>query len=124
LRRQLRSYDLVERCGEDEFLLAPPGCTRENAMSLVHRVKEEILARPFAVKGEAGTLTASFGVAGGAGRSPLVVLRETERALAGAKLDGKNCARCYASPVPLGPALIPDAMAEAGEGAGRCHAAG
>jgi PleD family two-component response regulator len=38
-------------------------------------------------------LTASIGVAVSSGRSPLVVLREAERALAEAKLSGKNCAR-------------------------------
>lgn len=123
-RRQLRSYDLVGRCGEDEFLLALPGCTRENAMALAERVKEAILARPFAVNGEASTLTASFGVADSAGRSPLVVLREAERALAEAKLDGKNCARCYASPTPLGMALMPETLDETGEEAVRCRVAG
>ncbi len=91
-RRHLRSYDLVGRCGEDEFLLALPGCNPENAMALAERVKQTILSRPFAVNGHASTLTASFGVAGSAGRSPLVVLREAERALADAKADGKNCA--------------------------------
>ena len=123
-RRQLRSYDLVGRCGEDEFLLALPGCTRENAMSLVQRVKESILARPFAVRGEASTLTASFGVAGSRGRSPLVVLREAERALAKAKLDGKNCARCYAPPEPLEVALVPEPMAKAGREKDLCTVAG
>ncbi|MGA7887592.1 MAG: diguanylate cyclase [Acidobacteriaceae bacterium] len=121
-RRQLRSYDLVGRCGEDEFLLALPGCTRENAMALADRVREAILARPFAVNGEASTLTASFGVADSAGRSPLVVLREAERALAEAKLDGKNCARCHASATPLGMALMPESADEAAEGAIRCRA--
>ncbi len=123
-RRQLRSYDLVGRCGEDEFLLALPGCNRENAMSLAERVKDAILARPFAVNGEASTLTASFGVADSAGRSPLVVLREAERALAEAKLDGKNCARCYAPPAPLGMALMQESAGEASGGAVRCNAAG
>jgi two-component system, cell cycle response regulator len=120
-RRQLRSYDLVGRCGEDEFLLALPGCSRENAMSLAERVKEAVLARPFAVNGEASTLTASFGIADSAGRSPLVVLREAERALAEAKLEGKNCARCYASAAPLGMALMPESEDEATV---RCRVAG
>jgi diguanylate cyclase (GGDEF)-like protein len=123
-RRQLRSYDLVGRCGEDEFLLALPGCTPESAMSLAERVKEAVLARPFAVNGEASTLTASFGVAGSAGRSPLVVLREAERALAEAKLAGKNCACCYTSPVGLGMALAPEDLAETGERPSGCVAAG
>jgi len=123
-RRQLRSYDLVGRCGEDEFLLALPGCTRDHAMSLVQRVREGILARPFAVSGEASTLTASFGVAGSSGRSPLVVLREAERALAEAKLDGKNCARCYATAEPLSISLMVERADEAQEETIGCKAAG
>jgi len=122
-RRQLRSYDLVGRCGEDEFLLALPGCTRESAMALVQRVREGILGRPFAVRGEASTLTASFGVACSSGRSPLVVLREAERALAEAKLEGKNCARCYAPPAPHAVALAPEPMAEASRENDLCTAA-
>ncbi|HEX3662814.1 MAG TPA: diguanylate cyclase [Acidobacteriaceae bacterium] len=89
-RRQLRSYDLIGRCGEDEFLLALPGCTLESAKALAGRIREFILARPFAVGHEATTLTASIGVATSRGRSPLIVLREAERGLAEAKLGGKN----------------------------------
>lgn len=101
-RRQLRSYDLIGRCGEDEFLLALPGCTRENAMALVERIRQTILARPFTVENDATTLTASFGVAVSRGRSPLVVLREAERALAEAKLAGRNCVCCDSSASGLG----------------------
>jgi two-component system, cell cycle response regulator len=92
-KRQLRSYDLVGRCGEDEFLLALPGCTLENAVLLGGRIRENILRRPFPVDHESTTLTASIGVAISRGRSPLVVLREAERGLAEAKLGGKNCVR-------------------------------
>jgi two-component system cell cycle response regulator len=92
-RRQLRSYDLIGRCGEDEFLLALPGCSLESALLLGGRICEHILARPFPVDSETTTLTASVGVAISRGRSPMVVLREAERALAEAKLSGKNCVR-------------------------------
>jgi two-component system, cell cycle response regulator len=93
-RRQLRSYDLIGRCGEDEFLLALPGCSGECALLLAERIRTTILARPFAVGSEATTLTASFGIAMSRGRSPLVVLSEAERALDEAKHAGKNCVRC------------------------------
>jgi diguanylate cyclase (GGDEF)-like protein len=92
-RRQMRSYDLIGRAGEDEFLLALPGCTLENAILLGNRIREGILARPFQADSDTTILTASFGVAVSRGRSPLVVLREAERALAEAKLSGKNCVR-------------------------------
>ncbi len=92
-RRQLRSYDLIGRCGEDEFLLALPGCTLEQGVILGNRIRESILGRPFALDHDATTLNASFGVAISNGRSPLIVLREAERALAQAKIAGKNCVR-------------------------------
>lgn len=93
LRRQLRTYDLIGRCGEDEFLLALPGCTLEKAVLLAGRVRERILGQPFPVDQTGITLTASMGVAVSRGRSPLVVLREAERALAEAKMAGKDCVR-------------------------------
>jgi diguanylate cyclase (GGDEF)-like protein len=92
-RRQLRSYDLIGRCGEDEFLIALPGCTLENALQLAGRIRQQILGRPFSTDNDATTLTASIGVAASRGRSPLVVLRDAERALAEAKLSGKDCVR-------------------------------
>lgn len=102
-RRQLRSYDLIGRCGEDEFLLALPGCNHQSALSLAERIRETILGRRFVVRQEGVTLRASFGIAVSQGRSPVVVLREAERALAQAKLSGKDCTRCYL-PEPLLPA--------------------
>ncbi|HEX4310366.1 MAG TPA: GGDEF domain-containing response regulator [Acidobacteriaceae bacterium] len=92
-RRQLRTYDLIGRSGEDEFLLALPGCNLEEAVLLAGRIRDNILGRPFPVDNETTSLTASVGIAISHGRSPLVVLREAERALAEAKLSGKNCVR-------------------------------
>jgi two-component system, cell cycle response regulator len=94
-RRYLRSYDLIGRCGEDEFLIALPGCTSDEAYALAQRLKRSILHRPFSVGGDVLTLTASVGISHSHGRSPLLVLREAERAMAGAKLGGRNCERQY-----------------------------
>lgn len=117
-RRQLRSYDLIGRCGEDEFLFALPGCTLENAVMLADRIRQTILARPFVTDGEDEAITASIGVAASRGRSPLVVLREAERALAEAKLSGKDCVRGEApeswltQPVSASGLLVPPSAAE------------
>lgn len=97
-RRYLRSYDLIGRCGEDEFLIALPGCTAEEALMLASRLKKNILHRPFAIGREQLSITASTGIADSKGRSPLVVLREAEQALAQAKLAGRNCERQYIRP--------------------------
>lgn len=104
-RRQLRSYDLIGRCGEDEFLIALPGCGIEDATLLAGRIRDNILGRPFPTDHDATTMNASFGVAISRGRSPLIVLREAERALAEAKLAGKNCVRGHAPD-----AVVPELM--------------
>ena len=100
-RRFLRSYDLIGRCGEDEFLIAMPGCTSEQALSMAVRLKQTVLQRPFSAGRDALTLTASMGIAQSKGRSPLVVLREVERALQDAKASGRNAIREYSVVSPV-----------------------
>ena len=97
--RLLRSYDLLGRMGADEFLLALPGCGTANAAMLAERLRIEVFGEPFAVKvgrTEAASvrLTASFGIAASRGRSPVVVLREAEQALALARQAGPDTIRC------------------------------
>lgn len=98
LRRYMRSYDLIGRCGEDEFLMALPGCTSGQALKLARRIRTSLLHRPFAAGRDMITLTASIGIAQSRGRSPLVVLREAERALTSAKLEGRDCEREFITP--------------------------
>lgn len=100
LRRYMRSYDLVGRFGEDEFLLALPGCNSHQARHLASRIRTIMLRKPFDAGHDFITLTASIGLAQSRGRSPLVVLREAERALVIAKLEGRNCEREYMPPRP------------------------
>ena len=95
LRRYLRSYDLIGRSGDDEFLIALPGCNSLQVLHLAGRVRTILLQRPFAAGCDLINLTASIGIAHGRGRSPLVALREVEQALADAKRDGRNCEREY-----------------------------
>jgi len=98
LRRYMRSYDLLGRFGEDAFLLALPGCNSHQVRHLAERIRTIMLRRPFAAGPDAITLTASIGLAQSRGRSPLVVLREAERALSEAKREGRNCERDYTPP--------------------------
>ncbi|WP_446743165.1 GGDEF domain-containing response regulator [Silvibacterium acidisoli] len=89
-RRHLRSYDLIGRYGGDAFLIALPACTSDQAFTLAVRIKQSILGDPFASGRHPLKLTASIGFAQSHGRSPLVVLREAERALAETKLRGRD----------------------------------
>jgi two-component system cell cycle response regulator len=93
LRRQLRSYDMLGRYADDEFLIALPGCTASIALAKAESIRLAIAKRPFAVEGDEIFLTACLSVAVSSGRSPLIVMREAERALSMAKQQGKNTIR-------------------------------
>ncbi len=95
LANLLRSYDLLGRHGEDEFLAALPGCSTASAELLAQRIRIEVFYRPFRVAGESIRLSASFGIASSYGRSPLVVLCEAESALASAKAGGPESICCF-----------------------------
>jgi diguanylate cyclase (GGDEF)-like protein len=101
----LRSYDLLGRTGENEFLLALPGCSTINAMMLAERLRMDLFGEPFTVttpRGEVvqAQLSACLAVTSSRGRSPLVVLREAELTLAQSRLSGHGTLRC-ASESPL-----------------------
>lgn len=91
LRRQLRSYDALGRYATDEFVIMLPGCTLSQAAAKAERIRLAISIRPFMVDGNEISMTASLGAAASSGRSPLIVLREAERALSLAKQQGGNC---------------------------------
>ncbi|AXC14750.1 GGDEF domain protein [Acidisarcina polymorpha] len=110
LRRHLRSYDLAGRCGEDEFLIAMPGCSMRDAWGMAQRLQDCIRRRPFDILKASVSVTASFGIAQSGGRSPLLVLREAESTLRAAKQAGGDCVRCFpASTVvhPIGHSATP-----------------
>jgi two-component system cell cycle response regulator len=95
LRRHLRSYDILGRSGEDEFLLILPGCSFNDAIGMAERLRALAMHFPFCVKHSSFTVRASFGVAESRGRLPLLVLREAERALAAAKVAGRDRVRSF-----------------------------
>lgn len=92
--RLLRTYDLFGRTGKDEFLAGLPGCSMVNAVLLAERIRAEVFSAPFHVAGHTVRLSACFGVAASAGRSPVIVLREAEEALRLAKEEGPESIRC------------------------------
>ncbi len=98
LRHQLRSYDMLGRYAGDVFMVAVPGCTSADAEMKAERIRLAVAKRPFTVEGNEFFLTASIGVAASLGRSPLMVLREAERALTLAKQQGRNSV-CFFSQV-------------------------
>jgi diguanylate cyclase (GGDEF)-like protein len=93
--RLLRSYDMMGRVGKDEFLMALPGCSNVNAVMLAERLRMDVFCTPFHVAGEAIRLSACFGISTSHGRSPVVVLREAEQALAAARTAGPETIECF-----------------------------
>jgi len=93
LRRQLRSYDALGRYADDEFVVMLPGCSATEAAAKAERIRLAIANRPFVVDGNEISMTACLSIAASSGRSPLIVLREAERALSLAKQQGPNSIR-------------------------------
>ncbi len=88
--RLLRSYDLFGRTGNDEFLLILPGCGTSDAQMLSERLRNDVFGISFPINGNSLTVSACFGLAPSQGRSPIVVLRAAEEALAKAKRAGQS----------------------------------
>lgn len=101
--RLLRSYDSLGRLGKDEFLLVLPGCGVNNASMLAERLRLDVFSLPFRVGRESVRLSACFGLATSLGRSPVVVLREAELALALAREAGPETIQCFADSLPPSP---------------------
>ncbi len=93
--RLLRSYDLLGRTGKDEFLIALPGCALPNANQLAERLQQEVFSAPYHIGNDTIRLSACFGIAQSMGRSPVVVLREAEQAMAIARQSGPESIQCY-----------------------------
>ncbi len=110
-QRYLRSYDLIGRMGEDEFLIALPGCNKEDGLMLAERLRKLVFQKPFDLGFRTVEVTASFGLSQSRGRSPLVVLREAEQALYYAKALGPNFIFRFGDKVPSKIAEEPTATA-------------
>jgi len=111
----LRSYDLLGRPGMDEFLVALPSCSPANALNLTERLRAEVFSTAFRVSGEAIRLSACFGIAASHGRSPVVVLREAEKALEWAKAAGPESIQCFGSPPQPLPSPVTFLSASSGD---------
>ena len=111
----LRSYDLLGRPGMDEFLIALPACSLASAMILAERLRVDVFSVPFRVAGDAIRLSACFGIANSSGRSPVVVLREAEKALEYAKAAGPESIQCFGCPQEPAPSPVKFLSASSGD---------
>jgi diguanylate cyclase (GGDEF)-like protein len=113
--RLLRSYDAIGRLGKDEFLIVLPGCGTNNALMLAERLRMDVFSTPFRVARESIRLSACFGIANSLGRSPVVVLREAEQALAIARHSGPETIQCFADSLPPSPPPVTFLSATSGD---------
>ena len=74
----------------------------------------EIFSVPFEVLGKSIRLSACFGIADSLGRSPVVVLREAEQALACARTAGPEAIHWFDDPQLTSFDLIPAQLLAAG----------
>jgi diguanylate cyclase (GGDEF)-like protein len=91
----LRSYDVLGRLDDEQFLAILPGCGAANATVLAERLRGSAFAAPFQFAGQSIHLSACFGIASSEGRSPMVVLREALQALNNAKDAGPGSIACF-----------------------------
>jgi diguanylate cyclase (GGDEF)-like protein len=91
VRGLTRQLDSLVRRGGDEFALAMPSATLEQARAVAERVRECVAGAPFDAAGEGIGLTVSIGVAAWNGRESAESLEErADRALYAAKSRGRN----------------------------------
>jgi two-component system cell cycle response regulator len=101
LRDGLRPADLIARIGGEEFLVAMPDATLDQARRAAERLRRRIRERPFDIGGSGHpalqVVTVSVGVAlgpGPAGAAPDMaaeaLMRRADAALYAAKRTGRN----------------------------------
>lgn len=91
LSDNLRAADLLARFGGEEFLIVMPDTPRELARVTASRLCRLIGETPFALPGQdAQRVTVSIGVSIGGLDAPATLLEMADRALYGAKADGRN----------------------------------
>jgi diguanylate cyclase (GGDEF)-like protein len=81
IARLQRCYDSLGQVADAEFVLILPGCNSVDALSMAERLNTEVFGSPVAAGERRIQLAACFGIAASGCRSPLVVLRDADRAL-------------------------------------------
>ncbi len=92
LRSVSRKSDLLARIGGDEFILALPRTTLEEASALVERIRQQLHNEAFVADETTFHVSSSFGVTclGSEHRDAAEVILEADRSLYAAKDAGRN----------------------------------
>jgi len=106
LKRSTRASDICGRLGGDEFLLVVTHVEPGQIEATVGRFREEFAALSFPFQGQSVGVTASFGVAGCAGRDVpdfSAMVRKADQMLYEAKRGGRNAVRISYPEEPVQP---------------------
>ncbi len=91
LATNMRAVDIVSRYGGEEFMIALPDTTQDQALLAIDRIRALIGGTPIFVDGEALNITLSAGVAAAAKGDKLRdVFKRADSALYKAKQNGRN----------------------------------
>ncbi len=94
LRRSLRPYDGLGRCGGDEFLLVLPGCDFHSAVNVAERLRAGIATVPVTIENKTIPVTVSAGVSAASNpaemKDPDAFMRAAETALFNAAQPGRD----------------------------------
>jgi diguanylate cyclase (GGDEF)-like protein len=87
----LRSYDILARCGGEEFILLLTDINPGHVFKLAERIRHDIGKTPCYFEGKAIDITVSIGLAAGSHAATLAELLENvDKALYRAKAEGRN----------------------------------
>jgi diguanylate cyclase (GGDEF)-like protein len=92
MRDSLRTYDLLGRIGGEEFLIASPGSTLDEAAALAERIREKIKGKTISDRNHAISITVSAGVTTLSGQDVKAgsMLARADHALYQAKQGGRD----------------------------------
>ena len=103
LKTRLRKTDFIARYGGEEFVVLMPETREEVALKVAEGVREAIANCPFHFKEQPVKITTSFGISEfGEGDKAEAVFARADKALYGAKAQGRNCC-ILAPPADAGP---------------------
>ncbi len=94
LKKSLRKYDKIGRCGGDEFLAVIPTCGRDHVAHIAERFRRIINAKKIAIESDQLEVTISVGATSSEyspNSSPDILIKTSDKALYEAKNKGRNC---------------------------------